>query len=86
MDESNEEDLDGLVLDQGPDKDMAGEIDEDEMWGGIDQNFVEEGEKAAKDGLAYAGREESLNIKDKDSAQPVKNFGEQFMDNKFKFV
>lgn len=80
--------LDGLVLDDGPDKKMEDfEINEDLQWGGIDQHgMMEEGEKAAKDGLAYAGREESLNIKDKDSAQPVQNFGEQFMDNKFKFV
>ena len=98
MDESNEEDeddqkvtldelLDGLVLDKGPDKDTAGEIDEDEMWGGIDQNFVEEGEKAAKDGIAYTGRDEANNVKDKDAAVAVGEvFGKEFMDKKFNFL
>jgi nonsense-mediated mRNA decay protein 3 len=80
--------LDGLVLDDGPDKKMEDfVIDEDQHWGGIDNHgILEEGVQAAKDGLTYAGREESQNIKDKDSAMPVQNFGEQFMDKKFKFT
>lgn len=80
--------LDGLVLDDGPDKKMKDfEINEDLPWGGIDQHgILEEGEKAAKDGITYAGREESQNIKDKDSAMPVQSFGDQFLDKKFKFT
>jgi len=79
--------LDGLVLDDGPDKEMNDfEIDEDLPWGGIDQlGTVDEGEKAAKDGINYTGREDAQNVKDKDSAMPVASFGEQFMDKKFTF-
>lgn len=79
--------LDGLVLDDGPDKEMGDyELDEDLPWGGVDQfGMMEEGEKAAKDGLTYAGREEAQNIKAKDSAMPVQAFGQQFMDKKFTF-
>ncbi len=80
--------LDGLVLDDGPDKKMEDfEINEDLQWGGIDQHgMLEEGERAAKDGLTYTGREESQNVKEKDSAMPVQTFGTQFMDKKFKFI
>jgi hypothetical protein len=46
---------------------------------------VEEGEKAAKDGIKYTGREDAQNVKDKDSAMPVQSFGQQFMDKKFSF-
>jgi nonsense-mediated mRNA decay protein 3 len=79
--------LDGLVLDDGPDKDMKDvELDEDLLWGGIDQiGMLEEGEKAAKDGIAYTGREDAQNVKEKDSAMPVQSFGQQYMDKKFTF-
>lgn len=80
--------LDGLVLDDGPDKEMGDvEFNEDLEWGGLDQQgMVEEGEKAAKDGIKYAGREEAHNIKDKDAAMPVQSFGKEFMDKQFKFI
>jgi nonsense-mediated mRNA decay protein 3 len=79
--------LDGLVLDEGPDQNMTDfEPDEDLPWGGIEQmGQVEEGEKAAKDGIKYTGREDAQNVKDKDSAMPVQSFGQQFMDKKFSF-
>lgn len=79
--------LDGLVLDDGPDKDMAEvQIDEDLPWGGIYQaGMMGEGVKAAKDGLKYLGREEALQVKTKDVAMPVETFGQQFMDKKFTF-
>ena len=79
--------LDGLILDEGPDKEMTDEIDEDQMWGGIGQNYVEEGEKAAKDGITYTGRDEANNVKAKDAAVAVGEvFGKQFMDKKFNFL
>jgi nonsense-mediated mRNA decay protein 3 len=79
--------LDGLVLDDGPDKDMGDvELDEDLPWGGIDTfGMMEEGEKAAKDGIAYTGREDARNVQAKESAMPVTTFGQQFMDKKFTF-
>jgi len=79
--------LDGLVLDDAPDKDMNDvELNEDLHWGGIDKvGMLEEGEKAAKDGIAYTGREDAQNVKEKDSAMPVQSFGEQYMDKKFTF-
>jgi hypothetical protein len=62
------------------------ELDEDLLWGGIDQiGMLEEGEKAAKDGIAYTGREDAQNVKEKDSAMPVQSFGQQYMDKKFTF-
>lgn len=87
-----EELLDGLVLDQGPDEDMANattqEIDEDLPWGGQGEAFVEEGKKAATDGISFAGREEARMMKDKDSAVPVSGnvFGKEFMNKEFKFI
>ena len=79
--------LDRLVLDDGPDKDMGEvELNEDLPWGGIDTfGMMEEGEKAAKDGIAYTGREDARNVKDKETAMPVSAFGQQFMDKKFTF-
>jgi len=80
--------LDGLVLDDGPDQDMTGGVplDEDLPWGGVYQaGVLEEGEKAAKDGLNYLGRDEALHVKTKDAAMPVETFGHQFMDKKFTF-
>jgi len=80
--------LDGLVLDEGPDKEMTTvqELDENLPWGGVGSNFVEEGNKAAKDGISYTGREEARSIKDKDTAVPVNVFGKEFMNKDVKFI
>jgi len=79
--------LDGLVLDEGPDKgdrpnsDGDLEVDEDgELFG------LEEGEKAAKDGINYVGREAARQMKDKDGAVPASTFGEQYDVKDFKFL
>jgi len=88
--------LDGLVLDDGPDKPdanaaaMKKDVDEDD-----DEDFwamgalgAEEGEKAAKDGITYVGREEARQVRDKESAVPVSGnaFGKDFMGKDFKFL
>ena len=78
--------LDGLVLDDDNDKEMKDiELNEDLPWGGVG-HFVEDGEKAAKDGIAYTGREDSQNIKQKDPAMPVDSFSKQFVGKDFKFI
>ena len=78
--------LDGLVLDDDNDKEMKDiELNEDLPWGGVGY-FVEDGEKAAKDGIAYTGREDSQNIKQKDPAMPVDSFSKQFVGKDFKFI
>jgi len=81
--------LDGLVLDSGPDQgdNMAtmGEDDDDIPW--EMQQGIPEGEKAAKDGIAYVGRDEAREIKDKEAAVPAgKVFGQEFMNKEFKFI
>jgi len=84
--------LDGLVLDPGPDEKMANaptqDLDENLMWGGQDEVFVEEGKKAATDGISYAGRDEARMMKNKDSAVPVSGnaFGKEFLNKDFKFI
>jgi len=79
--------LDGLVLDDGPDKEMAKvELNEDLKWGGVEETFVEEGERAAKDGIKYLDRDAARDLKDKDTAVPIDSFGKQFMDAKFNFI
>eukprot|EP00521_Asterionellopsis_glacialis_P010499 CAMPEP_0195290312 /NCGR_PEP_ID=MMETSP0707-20130614/6228_1 /TAXON_ID=33640 /ORGANISM="Asterionellopsis glacialis, Strain CCMP134" /LENGTH=629 /DNA_ID=CAMNT_0040350425 /DNA_START=66 /DNA_END=1955 /DNA_ORIENTATION=- len=87
--------LDGLVLDDGPDKPDAnaaavkkdGDDDDENFWemGAI---AGEEGDKAAKDGLTYVGREEARQVRDKESAVPVSGnaFGQDFMGKDFKFL
>lgn len=60
-----EELLDGLALDAGPDDDMGDAEDDYQV------SQYEEGEKAAKDGINYVGREAARTIKDKDAAVPV---------------
>jgi len=78
--------LDGLVLTDAPEKkpEPMQELDEDAPWG-LKSEF-EEGEKAAKDGLNYVGRDAARQMKDKDAATTVSNFGSQFMDAKFNFM
>merc|ERR1711924_355009 len=66
-----EELLDGLVMDDGPDL-------EDVVPDNIEEIAVEEGEKAAKDGIHYVGREESRLIKDKEGAIPLSSFGKEY--------
>jgi nonsense-mediated mRNA decay protein 3 len=80
--------LDGLMLDDGPDKDMEEtefEINEDLPWGGVGQEFVEEGQKAAKDGITYVGRDEAKQIKEKEAAIVANTFGQEFMNKPFQF-
>ena len=76
--------LDGLVLNDQPINKEDTEFDEDAPWGL--KNMVEEGEKAAKDGLNYVGRDASRQLKDKDTATTVTKFGEEFMNAKFNFL
>lgn len=59
--------LDALALDAGPD-DMDDAAKEGEEEGVVQYT---EGEKAAKDGINYVGREAARNIKEKDAAVPV---------------
>ena len=81
--------LDGLILDGGPDKEDNTDvvINEDEAWGGVGQTFVEEGKKAAEDGVAFTGREEAQLGQDKEAAVVVGTvFGKDFMTKPFKFT
>jgi len=66
-----EELLDGLDMDDGPDP-------EDATQEKIEQPLLEEGEKAAKDGINYVGREDSRLVKDKDGAIPQASFGKEY--------
>ena len=68
-----EELLDGLVVDDGPDPEDAPPEEGEEFA------FVEEGEKAAQDGINYVGREESRFVKDKDGAIPQTSFGKEYV-------
>ncbi len=70
--------LDGLAMDAGPDEedDQAAE----EFFG------QEEGEKAAKDGINYVGREEARQVRDKEGAVPQSEFGKNFELKDFKFM
>ena len=78
--------LDGLVLDEDNNEDMNDEgLNEDLPWGGVGQ-FLEEGAKAAKDGISYTGRDDAQNIKGKDAAMPVDSFSQQFAGKQFKFI
>ena len=61
-----EELLDALALDAGPDDDM----DDDDEGNGVGVVY-EEGEKAAKDGINYVGREAARSVRDKEAAVPV---------------
>jgi nonsense-mediated mRNA decay protein 3 len=74
--------LDGLVLDDGPDQEGAVEAEyaEEEELG------MEEGEKAAKDGITYVGREDAREMKEKESAVPLAAFGKEYSATDFKFT
>jgi len=68
--------LDGLVLSE-PDTDTL------EM----SEEILEEGERAAKDKIAYIGKDKALDIKTKDVAVSAGNvFGKEFMTKDFKFL
>jgi nonsense-mediated mRNA decay protein 3 len=75
--------LDGLVLDEGPDQeDQPGDnLDDDGEFFGL-----EEGEKAAKDGIKYVGREAARQVKAKEGAVPASSFGAQYDVKDFKFL
>lgn len=77
--------LDGLVLSDGPDKPMAdaGGVAKTDEFG---MQYYEEGEKATKDGINYAGRDEARQMESKDAAKPVNVFGKEFMNKEFKFL
>jgi nonsense-mediated mRNA decay protein 3 len=64
--------LDGLVMDDGPDSEDASKVDPDQSYG------MEEGGKAARDGIGYVGREQSRQVKDKDGAIPRATFGVEY--------
>jgi nonsense-mediated mRNA decay protein 3 len=74
-----EELLDGLAMDSGPDPDDGYDEDEVEAAG------PEEGERAAKDGIKYVGREESRLMEGKESAVPKSSFGKEYDAKDFKF-
>jgi nonsense-mediated mRNA decay protein 3 len=74
-----EELLDGLVMDAGPDEEETAE--EEETFVGY-----EEGEKAAKDGINYVGREEARQVRAREVAIPQSSFGKDFDLKDFKFT
>lgn len=82
VDEDDEDDqeikldelLDGLALDAGPDDD-----DEDDEQGvALHQGPLAVGERANKDGITYVGREDARQIRVKDVAIPLTEFGKEF--------
>lgn len=77
--------LDGLVLDDGPDDFDAANV-ENSQW--QMQGVAEEGEKATEEGIAYVGRDDARQVRDKDAAVAVSGnvFGEQFAAKDFKFI
>jgi len=80
-----EELLDGLALDKGPDGELAAANPVPLAAEEIFAATVEEGERAARDGLTYIGRDSAKQIPDKESAVPVDGtkFGTQFETFKF---
>jgi nonsense-mediated mRNA decay protein 3 len=77
--------LDGLVLDEGPDRSEEG-LGEDSC---TDTAFgTGEGEKAAKDGIEFVGREHAGQIREKDAAKPISGFvfGKEYSRDDFKFL
>jgi len=66
-----EELLDGLAMNDSPDV-------EDILTGDLNKAGLEEGEKAAMDGIHYVGREKSRFVKAKEGAIPQVSFGKEF--------
>jgi nonsense-mediated mRNA decay protein 3 len=73
-----EELLDGLVVEEGPDEEDAIAVEE--------QTVFEEGEKAAKDGINFVGREEARLMREKDGATAQSTFGKEYDMKDFKFL
>ena len=74
--------LDNLVLDAGPDdeNDQQAEIEVDNSTYYMSR---QEGEKAAKDGIGYVGRDAARQIQNKDTAIAKESFDEDFMTREF---
>ncbi len=93
-----EELLDGLDLDAEPDKPSVKSSDKKKKTKNNDEDeddtmdqgdfMLEEGQKAAQDGIAYVGREEARRVKQKDVAVPVPGnaFGMDYDLKDFKFI
>ena len=80
--------LDGLVLDDGPDEEDAAQGDNEvEDIGDAFAGAFTEGERAAKDGIAYVGRDRYRDVRDKETAVPVSSnlFGAEYMKDKTEF-
>ena len=82
--------LDNLVLDSKPDagddaamQDGGGDATTTNLVGGDDDGmiYIGEGERAAKDKIGYVGRDEALNIQDKDTATVATTWGKAFLDD-----
>jgi nonsense-mediated mRNA decay protein 3 len=77
--------LDGLALNAGPDKNNT-DMKDGEKWD--PEELLAEGERAEQDGLAFVGRDESRNVREKDAAMAVtgNSFGVDFASkNNFNF-
>lgn len=79
--------LDNLVLDAKPDTEEDAAMDPDAAPINVEDGqqmmmFVSEGKRAAEDNIGYVGRDEALNMQDKDSAVAVAGnaWGKDFMD------
>jgi nonsense-mediated mRNA decay protein 3 len=74
--------LDGLVLNEGPDQ--PDECGED----GMTVLEAGEGEKAAKDGISYVGRDDAQHVRDKDTAKPISSdeVGKDIIGDMFKLI
>lgn len=74
--------LDGLILDEGPDHPEEGGEDAAAMV------EVGEGEKAAKDGISYVGREQARQVRDKEAAKPISGdeLGKDIIEDMFKLI
>lgn len=74
--------LDGLDLDEGPDQPEEGVED------AVAMVEVGEGEKAAKDGISYVGRDQARQIRDKEAAEAIHGdeLGKDIMEEMFKLI
>lgn len=79
--------LDNLALDDGPDGGDAAMATTDQWGDDLLEEYLEDGERAAKDGIIYVGKEESRQVKLKDAATTVGSaFGQEFMGKEMKFI
>jgi nonsense-mediated mRNA decay protein 3 len=74
--------LDGLVLDEGPDQPYEGGEENMAML------EVGEGEKAAKNGISFVGRDHAQHVRDKDAAKPIgaDEVGKDIIGDMFKLI